>query len=235
MKYLTGYAKTNGHVVLEKADVKGINIALAVCGDLDPAEDDDSLRVIGRTKGALASFFQNEFTAGIMKYGEDYLSAASFAYSIAPAAETPIIGPGCSFGKGCAGILAAGSKAYIWVTKRSGMCIVRLARVFGKSRFVRCISSYEGGEDVLELVPGSVIIACPECWTAESEAENTGRMGRCINASSPAENIAVSVLSDEHIPLFDPDEIASDEVFDRRLSELKGEGFEGCIAALLVK
>ncbi len=225
LEYLTGYMKTGGHVVLEKAAVKEVKTALAVCGDLAGVRPGtDAEAVSGRDKGALASFFQNDFTDGILRYGEDYLSAAAFGYSLSSAGEDPVIGPGCTFGTGCAGILAAGSSAYVWTTEGSGMCIVRLARVFGRVRFVRCISSFEGGEDVLELAPGSVIAACPECWTSEyaKECEDPGVDGK------------MPVL-DDYISLFDPDEITSDEAFDRRLAELKGEGFDGCIVALAVR
>ena len=235
MEYITGYTKTLGHVVLEKAKVKDISIALAVCGDMASVNGGDGrLQVSGRDKGALASFFQNEFASGVMKYGEDYLSAAAFGYSLSPAGLSPVIGPGSFFGSGCAGILAAGSSAYVWVTEGSGMCIIRLARVFGKNRFVRCISSYEGGEDVLDLSPGCVICACPECWTSEYVKENEGNLtadGRST-ASFPG---GIKGTLDDYTALFEPDLILYDEAFDRRLAELKSEGFDGCIAAVAVK
>lgn len=211
--------KTEGHVVLEKAVVKGISTCMAVCGDIKahgPESDDvRSPGVSGKDKGVLASFFQNEFVSGISKYGEDYLSASAFGYSLSPAGKSPLIGPGAEFGTGCAGILAAGASAYVYVTEGSGMCIVRLATVFGKKKFVRVISSDEGGEDVIDLANGSVLIACPESWIGEQLAEKSR-----IN---------------DIIYLFDPDDIISDDAFDKRLNELIGEGFTGCMAALAYK
>ena len=207
--------KTCGHVVLEKAEVRGIPAAFAVCGDLrGPEPGESAIPVTGALKGRLALFFSQDFVSGVSGYGEDYLQAAVFGASFLPAGETPLLGPGAGFGTGCAGILAAGSSAYIYVTEGSGMCIVRSAEVFGKRKLIRCLSPEEGGEDVVELTPGQLLMACPEEWTKGAES------GKSL--SDMAE-------------LFDPDDIRDDDAFDRRMNELAGEGFVGCAAALLAK
>ena len=210
MEYLVGYMKTSGHVVLEKADVRGIPTALAVCGDLDVISGENTEPVSGALKGRLASAFARNFVSGVSEYGEDYLQAAVFGLSVSPAGEAPLFGPGAEFGSGCAGILAAGRNAYIYVTEGSGMCILRSAEVFGRRKLIRCLSSEEGGEDVVGLHPGCLLIACPEKWTEERSLS-------------------------ELISLFDPEDIRDDDAFDRHLGELAEEGFEGCIAALLAR
>ncbi len=223
MEYLTGLYKTIGHIVLEKADVRGTCAAMAICGDL-PTDDkeESSVSVTGELKGSLALFFSKDFVSGISKYGADYLQAAVFGFSVSPSAETPLIGPGCEFGSGCAGILAAGGTAYVYVTEGSGMCIVRTALVFGKKKFVKCLSPEFGGEDILLLDEGTVLIACPEKWADE-----------LLLADEP--------FPDENRPrwsvinAFDVTDISGDDAFDRHLKELAGEMFEGCIAALAVK
>ena len=202
--------KTSGHVVLEKADVRGIPTALAVCGDLDVISGENTEPVSGALKGRLASAFAQNFVSGVSEYGEDYLQAAVFGLSVSPAGEAPLFGPGAEFGSGCAGILAAGRNAYIYVTEGSGMCILRSAEVFGRRKLIRCLSSEEGGEDVVGLQPGCLLIACPEKWTEERSLS-------------------------ELISLFDPEDIRDDDAFDRHLGELAEEGFEGCIAALLAR
>ena len=210
MEYLVGYMKTSGHVVLEKADVRGIPTALAVCGDLDVISGENTEPVSGALKGRLASAFARNFVSGVSEYGEDYLQAAVFGLSVSPAGEAPLFGPGAEFGSGCAGILAAGRNAYIYVTEGSGMCILRSAEVFGRRKLIRCLSSEEGGEDVVGLQPGCLLIACSEKWTEERSLS-------------------------ELISLFDPEDIRDDDAFDRHLGELAEEGFEGCIAALLAR
>ena len=210
MEYLVGYMKTSGHVVLEKADVRGIPTALAVCGDLDVISGENTEPVSGALKGRLASAFAQNFVSGVSEYGEDYLQAAVFGLSVSPAGEAPLFGPGAEFGSGCAGILAAGRNAYIYVTEGSGMCILRSAEVFGRRKLIRCLSSEEGGEDVVGLQPGCLLIACSEKWTEERSLS-------------------------ELISLFDPEDIRDDDAFDRHLGELEEEGFEGCIAALLAR
>ena len=202
--------KTSGHVVLEKADVRGIPTALAVCGDLDVISGENTEPVSGALKGRLASAFARNFVSGVSEYGEDYLQAAVFGLSVSPAGEAPLFGPGAEFGSGCAGILAAGRNAYIYVTEGSGMCILRSAEVFGRKKLIRCLSSEEGGEDVVGLQPGCLLIDCPEKWTEERSLS-------------------------ELISLFDPEDIRDDDAFDRHLGELAEEGFEGCIAALLAR
>ena len=210
MEYIVGYMKNSEHVDLEKADVRGIPTALAVCGDLDTESGEKTEPVSGALKGRLASAFAQNFVSGVSEYGEDYLQAAVFGLSVSPAGEAPLFGPGAEFGSGCAGILAAGRNAYIYVTEGSGMCILRSAEVFGRRKLIRCISSEEGGEDVVGLQPGCLLIACPEKWTEERSLS-------------------------ELISLFDPEDIRDDDAFDRHLGELAEEGFEGCIAALLAR
>lgn len=213
-----GLYKTIGHVVLEKADVGGTCAAMAICGDLPAGDTPESTgSVTGELKGSLALFFSKDFVSGISKYGADYLQAAVFGFSVSSAEESPVLGPGSEFGSGCAGILAAGGNAYVYVTEGSGMCIVRTALVFGKKKFVKCLSPEFGGEDILLLDEGTVLIACPEKW-ADEVLLGEG----CSGQFSP-----MSAL--------DVDDISGDDAFDRHLKELAGERFEGCIAALAVK
>ena len=218
MEYLTGLFKTTGHVVLEKADVRGICAAMAICGDLSfPEGERKAFAVTGELKGSLALFFSKDFVGGISKYGADYLQAAVFGFSTSPAGKAPIIGPGSEFGTGSAGILAAGENAYVYVTEGSGMCIVRTAKVFGKKKFVKCISGEFGGEDVLALEEGCTLIACPEKWADEVLLTATGDE------------------LDSMMAVLDVMDISDDESFDRHIKELAGEEFDGCICALSVK
>ena len=200
-------------MVLEKAVIKGIPAAMAVCGDLPYIPCEEGVKpVTGESKGALAGFFLREFTDGVKEYGADYLQAAVFAFTTSPAGKETVIGPGSEFGSGSAGILAAGEHAYVYACEGSGMCIVRSAYVFGKKKFVKCISQEYGGEDVLGLDEGSVIIACPEKWADE------------ILLNSP-----------EYIEALDASDIPNDESLDRHLKEIAGDDFDGCLAALLIK
>ena len=218
MEYLTGLFKTTGHVVLEKADVRGICAAMAICGDLSfPEGEKNDSAVTGELKGSLALFFSKDFVGGVSKYGADYLQAAVFGFSTSPAGTAPVIGPGSEFGTGSAGILAAGENAYVYVTEGSGMCIVRTAQVFGKKKFVKCISQEFGGEDVLSLEEGCALIACPEKWADEVLLAATGDELDSIMA------------------VLDATDISSDESLDRHIGELAGDDFDGCICALLVK
>lgn len=218
MEYLTGLYKTTGHVVLEKANVRGICAAMAICGDLSfPEGEGNAIAVTGELKGSLALFFSKDFVGGISKYGTDYLQAAVFGFSTSPAGKAPIIGPGSEFGTGSAGILAAGENAYVYVTEGSGMCIVRTAKVFGKKKFVKCISWEFGGEDVLALEEGCTLIACPEKWADEVLLTATGDE------------------LDSMMAVLDVMDISDDESFDRHIRELAGEEFDGCICALSVK
>ena len=199
--------------MLEKADVRGICAAMAICGDLPSGEKKEGASAVtGELKGSLALFFSKDFIGGISKYGADYLQAAVFGFSTSPAGCTPVLGPGSEFGTGSAGILAAGSNAYVYVSEGSGMCIVRTASVFGKKKFVKCLSSEFGGEDVLALDEGTVLIACPEKWADEA----------LLNA-------------EDLISALDVTDISGDDSFDRHIGELAGDRFEGCIAALAVK
>jgi hypothetical protein len=218
LEYLTGLFKTTGHVVLEKADVRGICAAMAICGDLSfPEGERKAFAVTGELKGSLALFFSKDFVGGISKYGADYLQAAVFGFSTSPAGKAPIIGPGSEFGTGSAGILAAGENAYVYVTEGSGMCIVRTAQVFGKKKFVKCISQEFGGEDVLSPEEGCALIACPEKWADDF----------LLSASGEELERVMAVL--------DATDISSDESLDRHIGELAGDDFDGCICALLVK
>ena len=218
MEYLTGYAKQNGHVVLEKAVIKGIPAAMAVCGDLPYIPIEEGVKpVTGESKGALAGFFLRDFTEGVKAYGEDYLQAAVFAFSTSPAGKEIAFGPGLEFGTGSAGILAAGENAYVYSGEGSGMCIVRLAEVFGKKKFVKCISQKFGGEDVIGLGEGCVVLVCPEKWADE------------ILIGSSAEE------RDAFIAALNPCDISDDDSLDRHLREIAGDSSGGCLAALLVK
>lgn len=218
MEYLTGLFKTTGHVVLEKADAGGICAAMAICGDLPVSgEKENAGLVTGELKGSLALFFTGDFVGGISKYGADFLQAAVFGFSTSPAGKAPMLGPGSEFGSGSAGILAAGENAYVYVTEGSGMCIVRTAEVFGKKKFVKCLSQEFGGEDVIVLFSETVILACPEKWADEV----------LLNASGKEAESIMSVL--------DTSDIADDDSFDRHLREIAGEDFSGCIGALAVK
>lgn len=221
MEYLTGYTKQSGHVVLEKAVIKGIPAAMAVCGDLPYICLEEGIKpVTGESKGALAGFFLRDFTCGISDYGADYLQAAVFGFSTSPAGFSPVLGPGSEFGSGAAGILASGENAYVYVTEGSGMCIVRIADVFGKKRFVKCLSPEFGGEDVISLSAGSVLIACPEKWADEVLLQGENSTGRA---------------QEDLLTVFNVNDISGDESLDRRIGEIAGEGFEGCIVALAVK
>ena len=218
MEYLAGLYKTCGHVVLEKAAVGDICAAMAICGDLPlPDKGEAAAAVTGELKGSLALFFSKDFVGGISKYGADYLQAAVFGFSVSPAGQAPVIGPGSEFGSGSAGILAAGENAYVYASEGSGMCIVRTAEVFGKKKFVKCISQEFGGEDVIVLFSGTVILACPEKWADEV----------LLNASNEK--------TEEYLSVLDAADIADDDSFDRHIRETAGEEFAGCITALAVK
>ena len=191
---------------------------MAICGDLSfPEEERKVFAVTGELKGSLALFFSKDFVGGISRYGADFLQAAVLGYSTSPAGKAPVIGPGSEFGSGCAGILAAGENAYVYVTEGSGMCIVRTARVFGKKKFVKCISQEFGGEDVLSLEEGCALIACPEKWADEA----------LLKASGDDLESMMAVL--------DASDISSDESLDRHIGELAGDDFDGCICVLLAK
>ncbi len=227
--------KTCGHVVIEKAAVKGTETALAVCGDIGlESGSGEEAPVTGALKGRIAEAFQRDFISGVSAYGEDYLQAAVLGYSMVPAGETPLFGPGCGFGSGCAGILAAGSSAYVYVTEGSGMSIARIADVFGRKRIVRCISSEGGGEDIIELFPGAALIICPEDWLGEADGRKAEDR-RARDGSAEDSRSEDRKTLDDMITLFDPSDIRDDDSLDRHMSELAGEGFEGCAAALIVK
>ena len=204
--------------MLENADVGGICAAMAICGDLPVSgEKENAGLVTGELKGSLALFFSKDFVGGISRYGADFLQAAVFGFSTSPTGKAPVIGPGSEFGSGCAGILAAGENAYVYVTEGSGMCIVRIASVFGKKKFVKCISQEYGGEDLLSLEEGCALIACPEKWADEA----------LLKASGDDLESMMAVL--------DASDISSDESLDRHIGELAGDDFDGCICVLLAK
>ncbi len=211
MEYLTGLYKTTGHVVLEKAKVGDISAAMAICGDLPGIDAGEAKVVTGELKGSLALFFSKDFVGGISGYGADYLQAAVFGFSTSPAGKAPLLGPGSEFGTGSAGILAAGDNAYVYVTEGSGMCIVRSAEVFGKKKFVKCLSQEFGGEDLISLSEGCVIICCVEKW---------------------ADDV---LFSADVVAALDASDIPGDDSLDRHLKEIAGDAFEGCMSVLMVK
>lgn len=202
--------KKSGHVVLEKADVCGVEAMMAVCGDLGmPSGEAFGAPVTGELKGKLATWFSHIFLNGIKKYGEDYLQAAVMAGTMSPAAESPVIGPGCEFGTGCAGMLACGHCAYVWAGEGSGMCVLRSADVLGKKKMVRALSSETGGEDILEITDDVVLLICPEDMSDD-----------IIHGSSMLTGVC---------------DISDDASFDRYLGRMAEGEKAGCIAALLVK
>lgn len=218
-EYLTGYFKNCGHIVLEKAALKGNNVLYTVCGDLDEMADDAGMPLLGgRSKGELASGFQQKILSGISKYGEDHifsLTKKTFYGSDGNA----IAGPDMKFGSGCAGIVAAGSNAYVWVTEKSGMCVIRIAEVFGKAGAVKSLSSEIGGDALIGLTSESVLIICPEDW-----ADMQMRPDR------KKDNAFLTLMN-----VFKAGEIRDDAFFDKVLGEITDEAFKGCMAALAVK
>ena len=216
MEYLTGYTKTAGHVVLEKAVVKGINASLLVAGDIPVPGADPSAIVSGEVKGRIAAGFQRDFVNGIMEYGEDYLQAYVFGSTLAPVSESSVLGPGSEFGTGSAGILACGENAYVWTSEGSGMCIVRIFSLFGKSRVSKSLSSEVGGDDVIKLSPGDVLMACPENWTED--------LLYCLSDDKDMFRILWELVKNGEIP--------DDKTMDRVLREIAGDSFNGCLAAL---
>ncbi|MBO4610196.1 MAG: hypothetical protein J5696_10055 [Lachnospiraceae bacterium] len=218
-EFLTGYIKKCGHIVLEKAGVKGNNVFYTVCGDLDEMTDEGNVPFInGRTRGKLASGFQREIIGGISRYGEDHL----FTLSEKPASDddgNPLTGPEMNFGSGCAGIFAVSENAYVWTQEGSGMCVIRISEVLGKSRVIKCLSSEIGGDTTVALAPGSILAVCPEEWADEQ-----------LLPEKKTDNAFLSLIS-----VFSAGDIRDDAFFDRVLGELTDDDFKGCMAALAVK
>ena len=218
-EYLTGYVKNCGHIVLEKAAVKGNNVFYTVCGDLDEAKDASGMDMLdGRSKGELVSGFQRVILDGISKYGEDHIFSLS-EKTFYDCDGKVLAGPDMSFGSGCAGMLAAGNNAYVWASEGSGMCIIRISEVLGACRVIKSISSEIGGETQIALSPGSVLIACPEEW-ADIQ----------LLPEKKKDNAFLSLMS-----VFRAGEIRDDAFFDKVLGEIADEEFKGCMAALAVK
>ena len=218
-EYLAGYIKKGGHIVLEKAAVKGNNVFYTVCGDLDEMKDSAGMPVInGRSKGELASGFQSDILGAVSKTGEDCIFSLP-GKTFYGTCGKPLTGPEMTFGSGCAGILAVGESAYVWTAEKSGMCIVRISEILGKSRASKCLSSDIGGDTVTAIMPGSILIACPEKWADEQ-----------LLPEKKTDNAFRTLIS-----VFASGEIRDDAFFDRVLGELADETFKGCMAALAVR
>lgn len=218
-EFLTGYVKTGGHIVLEKAVVKGNNVFYTVCGDLDEMKDAAGLPVMnGRSKGVLASGFHHEMIGAISKKGADCIFSMS-EKTFYNSEGQPLAGAEMNFGSGCAGILAAGEGAYVWTQEGSGMCVIRIAEVLGKSRIIKCLSSDVGGDTTVSIMPGTILAVCPEDW---ADAQ--------LLPERKNDNAFATLLS-----VFSSGEIRDDAFFDRVLGEIADEDFKGCMAALAVK
>ena len=213
-EYLTGYVKTDGHIVLEKAVINSINTFFAVCVGGDDT-DPQKVRADGRLRGALATWFQRGFLEGVKTYGEEYV--INVADKTSRSAGEEMTGPDLAFES--AGILASGENAYVWTAEGSGFCIMRILGLFGKRRITRVLSSEIGGEEVLKLSSGDMLMICPESWTDDDP--DTAKL-------DPVSNEGL-------LDFFDVREIGDDAAFDRRLAEFAGEGFRGCVAALAVR
>ena len=218
-EFLTGYVKTGGHIVLEKAAVKGNNVFYTACGDLDEMKDASGVPVMsGRSKGELASGFHNEIMGMISKQGEDCIFSLP-EKTFYNSGGRVLAGPDMDFGSGCAGILAVGESAYVWTQEDSGMCVIRIAEVLGKSRIIKCLSSDVGGDTTVSVAPGSILAVCPEDWADKQ-----------LLPERKKDNAFVTLLS-----VFSSGEIRDDAFFDRVLGELTDDEFKGCMAALAVK
>ena len=218
-EFLTGYVKTGGHIVLEKAAVKGNNVFYTACGDLEEMKDEAGKPVMnGRSKGELASGFHHEIMGAISKHGTDCIFSVS-EKTFYNSEGKPLTGPGMDFGSGCAGILAAGENAYVWTGEGSGMCVIRITEVLGKSRVIKSLSSEIGGDTTVGLAPGSILMVCPEDW-ADSQ----------LLPEKKTDNAFLSLIS-----VFSAGDIRDDAFFDRVLGELTDDDFKGCMAALAVK
>ena len=218
-EFLTGYVKTCGHIVLEKAAVKGNNVFYTAAGDLDEMKDAEGRPVVsGRSVGELASGFHHEIVEEVSKKGADCVFSLPGKLFAGSAGKAPA-GPDMSFGSGCAGILACGENAYVWTSEGSGMCIIRISEVLGKSRVIKCLSSEIGGDSVVSVSDNSFLIACPESWADEQ-----------LLPERKTDNAFTSLIS-----VLASGDLRDDEFFDRVLGELTDGSFKGSIAALAVK
>ena len=218
-EFLTGYVKTCGHIVLEKAAVKGINVFYTAAGDLDEMKDAEGRPVVsGRSVGELASGFHHEIVEEVSKKGADCVFSLPGKLFAGSARIVPA-GPYMSFGSGCAGILAVSGNSYVWTQEGSGMCVIRITEVLGKSRIIKCLSSEIGGDTTVGLAPGSILAVCPEDW---ADAQ--------LLPERKEDNAFVSLLS-----VFSSGDIRDDAFFDRVLAELTDDTFKGCMAVLAVR
>lgn len=218
-EFLTGYVKTCGHIVLEKAAVKGNNVFYTAAGDLDEMKDAEGRPVVsGRSVGELASGFHHEIVEEVSKKGADCVFSLPGKLFAGSAGIIPA-GPDMSFGSGCAGILAVSGNSYVWTQEGSGMCVIRITEVLGKSRIIKCLSSEIGGDTTVGLAPGSILAVCPEDW---ADAQ--------LLPERKEDNAFVSLLS-----VFSSGDIRDDAFFDRVLAELTDDTFKGCMAVLAVR
>ena len=218
-EFLTGYVKTCGHIVLEKAAVKGNNVFYTAAGDLDEMKDAEGRPVVsGRSVGELASGFHHEIVEEVSKKGSDCVFSLPGKLFAGSAGIVPT-GPDMSFGSGCAGILAVSGNSYVWTQEGSGMCVIRITEVLGKSRIIKCLSSEIGGDTTVGLAPGSILAVCPEDW---ADAQ--------LLPERKEDNAFVSLLS-----VFSSGDIRDDAFFDRVLAELTDDTFKGCMAVLAVR
>lgn len=218
-EFLTGYVKTCGHIVLEKAAVKGNNVFYTAAGDLDEMKDAEGRPVVsGRSVGELASGFHHEIMEEVSKKGADCVFSLP-GKLFAGSAGIVSAGPDMSFGSGCAGILAVSGNSYVWTQEGSGMCVIRITEVLGKSRIIKCLSSEIGGDTTVGLAPGSILAVCPEDW---ADAQ--------LLPERKEDNAFVSLLS-----VFSSGDIRDDAFFDRVLAELTDDTFKGCMAVLAVR
>ncbi len=218
-EFLTGYVKTCGHIVLEKAAVKGNNVFYTAAGDLDEMKDAEGRPVVsGRSVGELASGFHHEIVEEVSKKGADCVFSLPGKLFAGSAGKAPA-GPDMSFGSGCAGILAVSGNSYVWTQEGSGMCVIRITEVLGKSRIIKCLSSEIGGDTTVGLAPGSILAVCPEDW---ADAQ--------LLPERKEDNAFVSLLS-----VFSSGDIRDDAFFDRVIAELTDDTFKGCMAVLAVR
>ncbi|MBO4882422.1 MAG: hypothetical protein J5570_02790 [Lachnospiraceae bacterium] len=218
-KFLAGYVKTCGHIVLEKAAVKGNNVFYTAAGDLDELKDAAGRPVMnGRSTGELASGFHHEIMGEVSKEGADCIFSLS-GKTFYNSGGIILAGPDMNFGSGCAGILAVSENAYVWTQEGSGMCVIRITEVLGKSRIIKCLTSEIGGDTTVGLAPGSILAVCPEDW---ADAQ--------LLPERKNDNAFATLLS-----VLSSGDIRDDAYFDRVLGELADDTFKGCMAVLAVR
>ncbi len=218
-KYLAGYVKNGGHIVLEKAAVKGNNVFYTAAGDLEEMNEPAGMPVMnGRSKGELASGFHHVIMDEISRAGADCIFSLPGKTFYTPDGRA-LTGPEMSFGSGCAGILACGENSYVWTSEGSGMCIIRISEILGKSRVIKCLSSETGGDAVVSVSDNSFLIACPESWADVQ-----------LLPEKKKDNAFTSLIS-----VLSSGDIRDDAFFDRVLGEVADGSFKGCMAALAVQ